>query len=58
MGEMQEITRSCKDCGNDFIISIYYQLFYQNLCYSLPVRCKSCRHKRRLMLGKEANDGK
>lgn len=58
MGEMQEITRSCKDCGNDFIITIDDQLFYQNLGYSLPVRCKACRHKRRVMRGKEANDGK
>ena len=58
MGEMQEITRSCKDCGNDFIITVDDQLFYQNLNYSLPVRCKACRHKRRVMRGKEANDGK
>lgn len=57
MKEMEEIVAKCKDCNENFTITVDDQLFYQNLGYQLPVRCKPCRHKRRVMRGKEANNG-
>lgn len=53
--EMKDIERSCKDCGEKYVITVDDQLFYDNLGYSLPVRCKDCRHKRRVQRGKEEN---
>ncbi len=55
MEEMVDLERTCKDCGETYEITVDDQLFYQNLGYDLPVRCKQCRHKRRVRRGKEAN---
>lgn len=50
---MEDIEATCKDCGKKFMITVDDQLFYKNLNYNLPVRCKSCRHIRRVQCGKE-----
>lgn len=48
-----DIKKICKDCKEEFIITPEDQEFYKNLGYELPVRCKACRHKRRVARGKE-----
>lgn len=53
--EMVDIEAICKDCGESFKITVDDQLFYKNLNYNLPVRCKACRHVRRVQRGKEEN---
>ena len=50
---MEDIEKECKDCHEKFVITVDDQLFYKNLNYDLPVRCKACRQKRRIIRGKE-----
>ena len=45
---MYPITATCKDCGNEFQISVKEQLFAQeNKGFVLPKRCPNCRIDRR-----------
>jgi DNA-directed RNA polymerase subunit RPC12/RpoP len=46
--------RICKDCHKEFIIELNEKQFFESKKLSLPVRCKSCREKRKLI--KENND--
>jgi Probable zinc-ribbon domain len=50
-------TRTCTDCGNEFVFAATEQAFWfetlEFLIYSKPKHCISCRHKRRAI--KQAN---
>lgn len=37
----------CKDCGEDFYMTINEVMFYRDKELQLPKRCKECREKRR-----------
>lgn len=45
--EKQELTEVCKDCGNEFTITVSEQNFYESKGLSLPKRCAECRAKRK-----------
>lgn len=45
---MYPITATCKDCGQEFEISVKEQMFAQeNKGFVLPKRCRDCRDKRK-----------
>jgi predicted RNA-binding Zn-ribbon protein involved in translation (DUF1610 family) len=45
---MYPITAVCKDCGQEFTISVKEQLFAQeNKGFNLPKRCPDCRNARK-----------
>ena len=45
---MHPVTATCKDCGNEFDISVKEQLFAQeNKGFVLPKRCPDCRANRK-----------
>ncbi|MCQ2911004.1 MAG: zinc-ribbon domain-containing protein [Clostridia bacterium] len=45
---MEDIKIICKDCGEEFIFSIRDQEFFKQQGFnSQPVRCKSCRQKKK-----------
>jgi Probable zinc-ribbon domain len=50
-------TKTCSDCGNEFVFAATEQAFWYEtlefLIYSKPKQCVSCRHKRRKI--KQAN---
>jgi hypothetical protein len=37
----------CKDCKNEFTFTVGEQEFYESKGFSEPVRCASCRAKRK-----------
>lgn len=39
--------RVCKDCGTEFEIEAKEEAWYKSKGFSLPMRCKSCRDKRK-----------
>lgn len=45
---MEDIKIICKDCGEEFIFSIRDQEFFKQQGFnSQPIRCKSCRQKKK-----------
>lgn len=42
-----EMKRNCVDCGQEFTIPPYQQMFYTNRGWELPKRCKACREKKK-----------
>lgn len=52
--------QKCLECGNEFEINEQEQEWYKDKGYTLPKRCKSCRHLRReRIIGREdVNYGK
>ena len=52
--------QKCLECGNEFEINEQEQAWYKDKGYTLPKRCKSCRHLRReRIIGREdVNYGK
>lgn len=42
-----EMKRNCIDCGREFTISPYQQMFYANRGWELPRRCRACSEKKR-----------
>ena len=42
-----EMKRNCVDCGQEFTIPPYQQMFYTNRGWGLPKRCKACREKKK-----------
>ncbi len=55
---MQDITLTCKDCGNEFVWTAGEQEFYQQKgLTNQPVRCPECRKKRKAArAAREASD--
>lgn len=45
--EKQELVQICKDCGNEFTITVSEQNFYESKELALPKRCESCRKARK-----------
>lgn len=45
--EKQELVQVCKDCGNEFTITVSEQNFYESKQLALPKRCESCRKARK-----------
>jgi hypothetical protein len=55
---MEDKTIKCKECGDDFVLTVDDQKWYQEKGFKEPKRCKSCRHLRREnVIGKEHNYG-
>lgn len=52
--------QKCLECGNEFEINEQEQAWYKDKGYTLPKRCKFCRHLRReRIIGREdVNYGK
>ena len=51
---MQNKTIKCKECGEDFVLTVDEQKWYEEKGFKEPKRCKSCRHLRReKIIGKE-----
>jgi len=46
-GEMKDKTIKCKDCGEDFILTVGEQEFYIKTGMNEPKRCKRCRDARK-----------
>ena len=46
--EKEELTQVCKDCGNEFVITVSEQKFYESKELALPKRCEACRKARKL----------
>jgi hypothetical protein len=44
---MNDITKKCVDCQNDFIITAGEQEFYSDKGLNMPKRCENCRKKRK-----------
>ena len=44
---MADITRVCKDCGVEFVITEQNQKWFEDHGLQLPVRCPDCRKKRK-----------
>lgn len=49
---MADINKKCKDCGASFVITEANQKWFIDRNFNMPVRCPSCRKKR-----KAANNG-
>lgn len=47
MTQLQDMTLTCKDCGQSFVWSVDEQEFYKQKNFSAPLRCKDCRVKAR-----------
>lgn len=45
--EKQELVQVCKDCGNEFTITVSEQNFYESKELALPKRCENCRKARK-----------
>ena len=45
--------RVCKDCGKEFTVTVGEKEFYESKNLFLPVRCSSCRKKRKTNNGDE-----
>ena len=48
-------TIQCRDCQQSFAFTAGEQTFYAEMQFSVPVRCKACRQKRKQ--DREARDG-
>lgn len=46
----ENITITCRDCGNDFEFTGGEQSFYEERGFALPIRCKECRAKKKAKL--------
>ena len=44
---MEEKRKICKDCGNEFTISVGEQNFYAEKGFNEPARCHACRVARK-----------
>lgn len=54
---MQDKVIKCKECGDNFTLTVEDQNWYQNKGFTEPKRCKSCRALRRAkVIGKEDID--
>lgn len=47
MNEKKEKKIICKDCGNEFTLTVGEQNFYEEKGFAEPVRCKECRNRRK-----------
>lgn len=47
MNEKKEKKIICKDCGNEFTLTVGEQKFYEEKGFAEPVRCKECRNRRK-----------
>jgi DNA replicative helicase MCM subunit Mcm2 (Cdc46/Mcm family) len=47
MNDFVDQTIVCKDCGAEFIWSASGQRFFKEKGYTQPMRCRSCREKKR-----------
>lgn len=46
--ELEDETLQCRDCGDDFTFTVGEQEFYKQMKFeNKPVRCKTCRDKRK-----------
>ena len=43
----EPIQSACKDCGEDFVISVEEQKYFASIGLVLPKRCKDCRKRRK-----------
>ena len=43
----EPIRSACKDCGEDFVISVEEQKYFASIGLVLPKRCKDCRKRRK-----------
>lgn len=51
---MEDKTIKCKECGDNFVITVDDQKWYAEKGFKAPKRCKSCRALRRQnVIGKE-----
>lgn len=54
---MQDKTVKCKECGENFVITVDDQEWYKSKGFHEPKRCKSCRALRRQnIIGREDID--
>ena len=44
---MEDKKIKCIDCNKDFIFTAGEQEFFEEKGYSVPIRCKDCRSKRK-----------
>lgn len=44
---MEDKTIICKDCGNDFTLTVTEQNWYKEMGFSEPKRCFVCRRNKR-----------
>lgn len=51
--EKQELVQVCKDCGNEFTITVSEQNFYESRELALPKRCEACRKARKMATNSE-----
>lgn len=40
-------TKKCRECGQEFVLTDKESQWFQQRNLQLPVRCKSCRNKRK-----------
>lgn len=52
-----EMKRNCIDCGREFTILPYQQMFYANRGWELPRRCRACSEKKRQERQKKEAEG-
>lgn len=53
---MEDKTLKCKECGDNFVLTVNDQKWYQDKGFTFPKRCKSCRALRRAkVIGEEEN---
>ena len=45
--EKQDLVQVCRDCGNEFTITVSEQNFYESKELALPRRCADCRAARK-----------
>lgn len=45
--EKQDLVLTCKECGNEFTITVSEQEFYESKGLALPKRCHDCRKARK-----------
>lgn len=45
--EKQDLVLTCKECGNEFTITVSEQEFYESKELALPKRCHDCRKARK-----------
>lgn len=43
MSEKADITIRCIDCGSDFTVTVADQIYYEQIGFTAPKRCKACR---------------
>lgn len=56
MENYQDKILKCKDCGNDFMLSVGEQEFYASKGFNEPQRCVDCRRARKIQ-NDERNNG-